>query len=170
MNVTEATTLVLAAQMALCGCRQLERFDTGERGAYCGSVVAGDFTRRGFAPGLRLRLTLDMAALQVSPGTLQTDDQSDGPCSPLPTFDRAPMRVTRELFADALAGLDLGPGHDFSFVAWVDSTCRGSAMAIVSLMHSGNVEVRLLARAPLDDAESSGHFAVFPLERTDCSF
>ena len=34
------------------GCRDLERFDTGASGAYCGRIIDSDFTRAGFTPGL----------------------------------------------------------------------------------------------------------------------
>ena len=60
----------------------------------------------------------------------------------MPSFDQAPLQVTQEVFADSLSQLDLGQGRDFNLIAWVDSTCQGSALSIVSLMHSGDVEVR----------------------------
>jgi hypothetical protein len=119
-------------------------------------------------PGLGLRLTLDVAQLDSAPGSLHSNDASSGPCAPAPTFDRAPLQVTRELMADPLSLLELGPGREHNFVAWVDTTCQGSALSIVSLMHSGDVEVRLLSRAASDDGDSAGHFGVFQLERSDC--
>jgi hypothetical protein len=159
---------VLASSGGLA-CRDLERFDTGDTGAYCGKIIDSDFTRAGFAPGLGLRLTLDVDALATAPGTLTTDDASLGPCAPLPQFDHAPLLVTPELFADPLSQLEFGSMRDHNFLAWVDSSCQGSALAVVSLMHTGQVEVRLLRRGTgtLGDT-SAQQFGVFQLERTDC--
>ncbi len=158
------------AGLALASCRDFERFDTGDTGAYCGSIIDSDFTRSGFAPGLGLRLTLDVDALAVAPGTLTTNDAAaPGPCSPLPEFDHAPLHVTPELFADPLSQLEFGAMRDHNFVAWVDSTCQGSALAVVSLMHGGQVEVRLLRHGTGVAGDTSpDQFGVFQLERTDC--
>jgi hypothetical protein len=161
-NARVAGILVVAG----LGCRDLERFDTGETGAYCGTIIDGSFTRRGFAEGLVLRLTLDIDALATAPGTLTTGDADTGSCSPLPEFDHAPLIVTPEVFADPLSQIEFGSTREHNFVAWVDSTCQGSALAVVSLMHTGDVEVRLLRRG-LDRA-APGHLGVFQLQRTDC--
>lgn len=152
------------------GCRDLGRFDTGEAGAYCGRIIDSDFTRAGFAPGLGMRLTLDIDALEEAPGTLSTDDAA-GPCSPLPEFQAAPLLVTPALFADPLSQLEFGGTRDYNFMAWVDSTCQGSALAVVSLMHTGQVEVRLLRRGTgVDGGPPPEQFGVFQLERNDCVF
>jgi hypothetical protein len=163
---------IAALPLLALGCRDLDRFDTGESGAYCGSIIDSDFTRAGFAAGLGLRLTLDMDALDVAPGTLSTNDAAPpGPCSPLPEFDRAPLRVTPELFADPLSQLEFGPTRHHNFMSWVDSSCQPSALAVVSLMHTGQVEVRLLRRGTgLTGEASPDQFGVFLLERTDCVF
>ena len=161
----------LALYLAPCaglGCRDLERFDTGTSGAYCGQIINGEFTRRGFAAGLGMRVTLDIDALQYAPGTLSTDDAVMGQCAPQPLFDHAALQVTPELFADPLSLLEFGATRDHNFIAWVDSTCQGSALAVVSLMHTGDVEVRLLRRGEPGDAPSPGDFGVFQLQRTDC--
>jgi hypothetical protein len=150
------------------GCRDLERFDTGDTGAYCGSIVDSDFTRSGFQPGLGLRLTLDIDALNVAPGSLSTNDAALGPCSPVPEFDQAPLRVTPQLFADPLSQLNFGSTREYNMLAWVDSACQGSALAVVSLMHTGEVEVRLLRRGNAADIEAPGEFGVFQLQRSDC--
>jgi hypothetical protein len=164
--------LALTASALLGGCRDLERFDTGESGAYCGPIIDSGFTRAGFIPGLGLRLTLDIDALQIAPGTLSTDDAATGPCSPLPEFDDAPLRVTQELLADPLSLLEFGATREYNFMAWVDSTCRGSALAVVSLMHTGQVEVRLLRRGvgPMGETSVPDAFGVFQLERNDCAY
>ena len=160
--------LALAVGLGL-GCRDLERFDTGDSGAYCGNIIDGEFTRRGFEAGLGMRLTLDIDALQLAPGVLSTDDGEAGPCAPQALFENAPLVVTPQLFSDPLSLLEFGAIRDFNFVSWVDSTCQGSALAVVSLMHTGDVEVRLLRRNnPTEDADSPGNFGVFQLQRTDC--
>ncbi|MEO8183557.1 MAG: hypothetical protein ABI895_32390 [Deltaproteobacteria bacterium] len=153
--------LLLAPQ----GCRDLDRFDTGASGAYCGQIIDSAFTRRGFDAGLGMRLTLDIDLLQQAPGTLSTNDTK---CAPQPLFDHAPLQVTPELFADPLSLLEFGATRDANFVAWVDSTCQGSALAVVSLMHTGDVEVRLLRRGDASGEATPGDFGVFQLKRTDC--
>lgn len=161
---------LVLAPIALAACRDLERFDTGDTGAYCGTIIDSDFTRSGFGPGLGMRLTLDIDALASAPGQLSTNDAA-GPCAPLPEFANAPLHVTPELFADPLSQLEFGATRDHNFMAWVDSTCQGSALAVVSLMHTGEVEVRLLRRGsggPGDTAPDE--FGVFQLERNDCTF
>jgi hypothetical protein len=156
---------------ALSACRDLERFDTGESGAYCGSIIDSNFTRAGFPPGLSLRLTLDIDALAYAPGTLSTNDVPGNPCSPSPEFDNAPLLITPELFSDPLSQLEFGQSRDHNFMAWVDSTCQGSALAVVSLMHTGQVEVRLLRRGNgLLGEASPNELGVFQLERVDCAF
>jgi hypothetical protein len=158
----------LAAIATLGSCNDLERFDTGESGAYCGSIIDSDFTRAGFDPGIAMRLTLDIDALAVAPGTISTNDAA-GPCSPSPEFVAAPLRVTPELFSDPLSQLEFGQNRDHNFMAWVDSTCRGSALAVVSLMHTGQVEVRLLRSGNgLAGDGAPNELGVFQLERTNC--
>ena len=162
--------LVALAGLAALGCRDLDRFDTGETGAYCGNIIGGAFTRRGFNEGLGLRLTLDIDALQRAPGTISTDDRETGPCAPQALFEAAPLRVTPELFADPFSLLEFGATRDHNFVAWVESTCQGSALAVVSLMHTGDAEVRLLRSGTAVGADTPGDFGVFQLRRTDCEF
>jgi hypothetical protein len=155
--------------LALAGCRSLDRFDTGDDGAFCGNIIDSSFTRRGFEPGLTMRLTLDIDALHDEPGRLSTND-AEGLCAPDPSFADAKLHVTPELFADPLSLLEFGSTRDHNFVAWVDSTCQGSALAVISLMRTGDVEVRLLRRGLTANDETPGDFSVFQLERTDCQF
>jgi hypothetical protein len=162
--------VALGALAAVPGCRDLDRFDTGQSGAYCGNIIDGSFTRRGFEEGLGLRLTLDIDALQRAPGTLSTDDRDFGPCAPQALFEAAPLRVTPELFADPLSLLEFGATRDHNFMAWVESTCQGSALAVISLMHTGDAEVRLLRSGTPLGADTPGDFGVFQLRRTDCEF
>jgi hypothetical protein len=157
------------ALLVLGGCRDLDRFDTGTDGAYCGTIVESDFTRKGFDTLPMLRLTLDIDQLTVAPGTLSSNDPT-GLCSPLAQFEQAPLLVTSELYADPLSLLEFGTSREYNFISWVDSTCLGRTMAIVSLMHDDNVEVRLLR--PGSPASTSGpdsnEFGVWQLQR-DCT-
>ncbi len=171
-----------AVALFAAGCRDLSRFDTGATGAYCGRIIDSDFTRSsGFARGLELRLTLDVDRLHTAPGSLSSrDGEEPSSCSPAPEFDNAELRVTPQLFTDPLSQLEFGSTRDHNFVTWVDSTCHGGTLAVVSLMQTGDVEVRLLRRGPAapagadagarEAAESPGEFGVFQLDRTDCEF
>lgn len=156
----------LLALAATSACRDLDRFDTGPDGAYCGAIVQSAFTRKGFGSLPTLRLTLDVDQLTVAPGTLSSNDVT-GPCSPLPQFEQAPLQVTQELYADPLSLLEFGAAREYNFLTWVDSTCQGRTLAVVSLMSDDNVEVRLL-RPGTPDNPDSNEFGVFQLQR-DCS-
>jgi len=165
------------------GCRDLSRFDTEGSEAYCGSMVSSPLFQEGFVPEgvpppLRLELLLDTDALSTIPGELTTDDADRGLCSDdgRPLIDRAPLRAISELSHDALSTFEFGDGRDHNFFAWVDSTCQGTMLAVVSLMSDGNVEVRLLkpAALPPPDAppDRKPGFALFSLTREEegCNF
>jgi hypothetical protein len=156
----------LCALVATSACRDLDRFDTGPDGGYCGGIVQSAFTRKGFDSLPALRLTLDANQLTSAPGTLSSNDVT-GPCSPLPQFDRAPLMVTQELFSDPLSLLEFGAAREYNFLSWVDSTCQGRSLAVVSLMSDDNVEVRLLRPGTLERPDSN-EFGVFQLQK-DCS-
>jgi hypothetical protein len=164
--------VVLAAP--LCSCQSLARFDTKDGGAYCGPIVSAQFVRTlesegGFQGSLRLRLEIDTDHLTTLPGKLTTDDAQDGPCMPRATFDRASLRVTPEVVHDALSTMTFEDGQVQNIVAWVDSTCRGPMLAVVSLLKSDRVDVRLLqpsAAAAAGDTKRDA-FALFSLDRLD---
>jgi len=111
------------------------------------------------------------------PGSLTTNDGSSapvadggassssaGPCKPNKTFDHAPLRVTPQVAHDSLSLMTFEEGQAHNVVAWVDSTCRGKMLAIVSLYNRDRVEVRLLKPAPTKST-SSDAFALFTLSR-----
>ena len=176
-------TLAIAAAAWLGGCRNLSRFDTEPPAAYCGAIVGGSafhdgFIRSGAPPSLELSLTLDTSSLTTRPGTLTSNDAATGFCSPAPLLNGAPLRAIPTMLNDALSQADLGPGHEHTFFAWIDSVCQGTMLAVISLLTNGDVEVRLLkpgpeqpADAPADPAKSSG-FALFYLQRraNGCGF
>jgi len=175
--------LASIAGIALLGCRSLERFDTKPPTAYCGALVGAPLFHEGFVPigappSLSLRLELDMNSLTSRPGTLTSNDRTTGFCSDKgrPLFEGASLRAIPQLTNDALSQAEFGEGHDLDFFAWVDSTCQGTMLAVVSLLKNGDVEVRLLKPAP-DPPPSAGPekqpgFALFYLQRHEagCSF
>jgi hypothetical protein len=174
-------SVVLIGLAALTGCRNLERFDTAKPAAYCGSLVGttvfhAGFIGNGAPPDLQLRLELDTSSLADRPGTLSSNDADAGFCKPAPLFTEAPLRAIPEVLHDALSQVDLGQGHEHDFFAWVDSTCQGTMLAVVSLLTNGAVEVRLLKPgpdvSPMADPEQRSGFALFYLQRseTGCSF
>lgn len=184
-------SIFLLATLALTSaCRNVDRFDTKGNAAYCGDIVYAPSFTDGFLvdnqpPQLRLKLTLDTSQLTTFsddttalPGTLTTNDASTGLCSETgqALFQAAPLRTIPQVYHDALSGLTFGEGHDEDFFAWVDSTCLGTMLALVSLLRGGEVEVRLFkpAALPPPDSEAAKRpgFALFSLKRNDqgCEF
>lgn len=165
----------LAALLSFA-CKDLERYDTQGGEAYCGNIVGAEFIRTptrlgGFSQELRVRVTFDSSSLNSSPGTLSSNDTS-GPCAPEPTFNAAPFIPIQELSSDPLSQLSFGDGRDYNFIAWVESSCRGPVMAVVSLMNDQQLELRLL-RAPEQTPEGQRpSFALFRTERSQgsCGF
>jgi hypothetical protein len=176
-------SLVALGLLASAGCRSLDRFETEAPEAYCGSLVGAPqfhegFVRKGSPPSLSLRLELDMSALTTRPGTLTSNDRTTGLCKDKdrPLFEQASLRAIPHLANDTLSQADFGEGHDHDFFAWVDSTCQGTMLAVVSLLKNDAVEVRLLKPAadppPDSPPERRPGFALFYLERRDsgCGF
>ncbi|HTM44320.1 MAG TPA: hypothetical protein VL137_05165 [Polyangiaceae bacterium] len=159
----------MIAAAFLWGCNNLDRFDTTDGSAYCGQITDGRFVREGFQRQLELQLHIDTSRLQSVPGDLTSFDKLTGPCKPQALFSHAALRVPQATLADPLSTLQLDESHDYNFVAWVQSSCQGPMLAVVSLMKSGAVEVRLLDAPP--NATSEGSFGVFHLQRqAACSF
>jgi hypothetical protein len=176
-------SFVALGLLTSAGCRSLDRFETEAPSAYCGSLVGAPqfhegFVRKGSPPSLSLRLELDMSALTTRPGTLTSDDRETGLCQAKdrPLFEQASLRAIPHLANDTLSQVDFGEGHDHDFFAWVDSTCQGTMLAVVSLLKNDAVEVRLLKPAadppPDSPPERQPGFALFYLERRDsgCGF
>jgi hypothetical protein len=171
-------SVVVVALLVGSGCDSLERFDTTGKSAFCGSIVGSQFvwtpdTRGGFARSMYVKLTIDASALNTVPGRLSSDDAKDGPCAPSPTFDRAKLVVTPEVVNDPLSSLTFSDGQAQNVLAWVDSTCRGKMLAVLSLYKTNHVELRLLKPgAQGNDPANRDAFALFPLERNDsgCGF
>ena len=143
--------------------------------AYCGQVVDSKFvltpsSQGGFDRTLRMRLRLDTDHLSDHPGNVTTYDADGGPCKGAPTFDDAELVVTSEVQNDPLSTLAFDEGQVLNIVAWIDSTCRGKMLGVVSLYKSNRVEVRLLK--PGTSPGSRDAFALFRLERSEngCGF
>jgi hypothetical protein len=153
-------TLALLGAPLLLGCRNVDRFDTEGGAAYCGEMI--NFGENGFVrgePNLAMQLELDTDSLTVQPGVITTSDRlitradgtvasEGGVCTPLPLFDAAALRAIPEIMGDQLSLLEFGDGREYNFFAWVDSTCLGTVVAVVSLMKNDTVEIRLLKPRP----------------------
>ncbi len=164
--VATATLTVLTS-----GCHDVSRF-SNDGDHYEGSIVSGDFVRAGFDATTRLCVVLDANHLQDTPGTLTS---SDG------RFARTALRPIPQIWHDPLSTLTFGEGRvqNVVYVAspLADADTGGDTFAFVSLMQSGDVEVRIVRGAPTNDGgtgSSSGNvFGVFSLTRTSgaaCSF
>lgn len=167
--------LILA--LSALGCQKLDRFDTTDGQAYCGSVVGAQFiltppSEGGFQRTLLMRAEIDTNLLNTTPAWITTDDAKDGPCEPQPTFDEAPVRVTPEILEDSMSLMTFEDGRDHNLIGWAQSTCRGPMLTIVTLLETDEVEVRLLKPAPIPTVDGERDaFALFALKRAaDCGF
>jgi len=171
-------SLALCAASTL-GCSNLDGFSSKRGEAYCGTITAVPDFQDGFVEDnspstLELSLVLDTSKLNSEPGRLSSND-FQGICgtpeAPQVLFSDAPMRAIPALQHDLLSALTFGEGHDHDFFTYVDSTCQGTMLAVVSLMKNNYVEIRLFkpaAKPPPEPyvptaAETPG-FAVFHLD------
>jgi hypothetical protein len=174
----------LAALVGLAGCKDIDRFTTDPDESYCGKIVSASIVRRGFSTSVCMRLTFDAQHVNDKPGSLWTDDGM---------FTATPLRSIPELSNDPLLTLNFGEGREKNLLYAIDPVDpeRGPAVtAVVSLMHSGETEVRLFRGAaggpdPAASPDGGPHldgpplFGVFaPLRRregtcsaeTDCAW
>jgi len=168
-----ALALALTAAAAT-GCHDLSSFSSGA-GSYAGPVVQAQFVLAGMDPSTTLCMTLDTDHLQDGPGNLST---SDG------RFGTVPLRPIPQIWQDPLSTFTFGEGRlkNLMYVATASTPFSdgngNDVFAVVSLMQSGGIEVRLIRGAPglsLDGgSESTGGnlFAVFDLTRQSgpCSY
>jgi hypothetical protein len=183
--------LSLATLLTTLACRDLERFDTKNDQAYCGDLVSGMSFDDGFWPDnepklLRMQLTeLNTNLLSTFsndtasiPAWLTSNDAAHGLCAEQgqALFEHAPLRSIPQIDHDSIATLSFGEGHDQDFFAWVDSTCQGTMLALVSLLRNNDIELRLFKPAPLPrpraPAGERPGFALFYLRRNNhgCGF
>lgn len=169
-------------------CRSLERFDTTGDPAFCGDLVSGPSFHDGFVVDGKpwtLSLALDLDSSKLSSfadnrsailGSLTSNDSESGLCPEQPLFKSAPLRAIPQVYHDTLSTLSFGEGHDEDFFAFIDSTCQGTMVALVSLLRNGHVEVRLFKPARLPDemapSDQRPGYALFYLTRNDsgCEF
>jgi hypothetical protein len=177
-SLRASCALIALCAIAASSCGDLDSFSSKPGDAYCGTIGLPIF-QTGFVDDdspatLELALTLDMSKLDTLPGVLRSNDPQ-GICgtadAPQVLFADAPLRAIPELQHDVLSALTFGEGHEHDFFAWVDSTCQGTMLAVVSLMKNNYVELRLFKPAPLPGphptaAESPG-FALFHLNPKD---
>jgi hypothetical protein len=182
LSPTRCALLALAL-VASVSCRNLDSFDTQPGEAYCGPLISQPAFQDGFVPTgsrptLELSLTLDTSKLSSEPGILRSNDATTGLCASTTgaLFQDAPLRAIPQVDHDVLSQLTFGEGHEHDFFAWVDSSCQGTMLAVVSLLKNDQVEIRLFkpARLPPPNAtpaESPG-FAVFhfELQKDGCGF
>ena len=177
------TALCGAFCAAAFGCSSLDRFDTNGDDAYCGEIVGGPDFHDGFIPDLapprlEIGLEIDAGALTSRPGVLTSNDRETGLCTAEghALFESAPLRAIPELLNDPLSTLEFGEGRDHNLFAWVDSSCQGTLLGVLSLLRNDNVELRLFKPATLPAPEAAAGerpgFALFYLRRRDhgCEF
>ncbi len=176
MNRLVAISLV--SLLSTTGCKDLSRFDN-QGDHYEGDVISGRFVRAGVDSTTRACLTFDTLRLQDAPGSLTT---SDG------RFHNVALRAIPQVWHDKLSTLSLSSDEERTllyaatpFAPAVDggfsAQKEADSIVIVSLMRTGEIELRLLRGAPLDvntieTAPELPLFAVFHLARKPgaCSF
>lgn len=164
-------TLALVVWGAL-GCDEIARFDNSDGSAFCGNIVGGIFVREGFDRQARLQLQLDTASLDRFPGKITSDDGATMPCGDERLFDDAKLRISEKLQADPLSTLAFGESRELNLLTWVDSSCDGTYLAVISLMRNSEVEVRLMRSRAGDSGEEQGPFGVFRLRKNkeECGY
>jgi len=162
--------LVAIGAVGASGCDDVSEYTTGPDERYCGSVVPGPFVRQGFGPGVRMRMSFDASRLGSEPGVISTD---------YGTFGEAPLRAIPQLQNDPLSTLQFGEGRSRNLLLGLLPADGQTAVAVVSLMENGDVEVRILRGAPPPTGvsavpvhEAGSLFAVFKLskQRGLCGF
>jgi hypothetical protein len=141
--------VVLVALGAFCftpACRDLSGFNTNG-GSYQGAVIAAPFVLAGIAnSSTTLCLTLDTNHLQDTPGSIWT---SDG------RFMGSPMRSIPQIWQDPLSTFQFGDGRLKNMMYMARATVPfddgdgNDVLTVVSLMQSGDIEVRLIRGAPI---------------------
>jgi hypothetical protein len=160
----------LAALSVVGGCRDLSGFSTTDGDRYEGPVVSAGFVLAGIQPTTQLCLTLDTDRLQDAPGAISTNDG---------TLNQVALRPIPQIWHDPLSTLSFGEGRLKNLVYVAKATSGDDVFVVISLMQSGDVEVRLLRGAPGLSADGAASatpggnlFAVFSLSRYrgPCSF
>ncbi len=160
----------LAVVAATSACRDLSGFSTTDGDRYENAVIDAGFVLAGLHPNTTLCLTIDTDHLQDAPGAISTDDG---------LFHKVPLRPIPQLWHDPLSTFSFGEGRLKNLLYVATASTGDDVFVVVSLMQSGDVEVRLLRGAPSLPADgglattSGGNlFAVFDLGRKSgpCSY
>ncbi len=160
--------LLLSSLALALGCADTGRFssDKEKNESWCGIVTSASFVRAGIEPGTKLRLLLDADALQTSPGRIWTSALATGE-----RFTASRLEVIPQLMHDPLSTLTFGEGRLKNAIAVAD-LAGTQVLVVVSLMQSGEVEVRLVrgATGAADAGAPPLIFGVFRLTREigDC--
>jgi hypothetical protein len=163
-------SLAVMAVACTVACRDLSGFSTTNGDRYDNPVVGAGFVLSGIQPTTSLCLTLDTDHLQDTPGAISTDDG---------LFKTAPLRPIPQLWHDPLSTFSFGEGRLKNLLYVASTTAGDDVFVVVSLMQSGDIEVRLLRGAPTlpgDSGEAPAGpvniFAVFDLSRKTgpCSY
>jgi hypothetical protein len=190
MNPATHPIAWLLAALACLGCRDLDRFNTRNGESYCGNLVGQGTISTGFEepgwvgtrskPILSLSLnTGDLFREGGVPAVITSRDAAFGPCGPdRPLFDKAKVRTIPKSLGDRVSAMHLGEDHEEDVATFVDSTCSGSMVGILSLIQNGDVELRLLRPVPerAGDApvppDAAARFGLFALAKTKegCGF
>ncbi len=130
------------------GCEDLSSFSTAPNEVYRGDIIQPEEVRKGFGRFSRLELTLDMAKIDESPGTMTVVSRDELGGEEI-IFDAALLAPISSLKYDALSGIDFPTGRlkNYILVATVSSARFSGAEAIIvlSLMSNGSVEVRIIS-------------------------
>lgn len=188
MSVARRLLLLALALPAAGGCEDLSQFravgDEVFRGRVVGQnevdCVAGEpcaFIRRGFSEASVVELTFDPTQATSAPGTITTSGETCGP-----TFTDEPLRPIPALLHDQLSLYDFpGEGRLRNYMFALKPTsgplAGRDAIAFVSLLRSGDLELRILSGAGTQDCSTDpdctrylagecDYFGVFHLERT----
>jgi hypothetical protein len=155
-------------------CSETGRFSTAAGESYCGTVVAASFVRAGVPLGAKMRLQLDADALQKTPGRLWTTEIAPAASGPGEALSGEVLASIPQLAHDPLSTLSFGEGRVKNVIA-VAKTGPRQMMVVISLLQSGEVEVRLIrgtspGSLPAATDDPPQIFGVFRLskEKGDC--
>jgi hypothetical protein len=169
---------LLLCTTLLFGCADVAKWSTPPGESYCGVVTTATFVRAGMNEGTKLRLELDAERLQTSPGRMWSTPFQSGE-----RFDGLELRVIPQLLHDPLSTLTFGEGRVKSAIMVgdlrsADGKSTSEVMVFLSLMQSGDVEIRVVRGASAGSAPGDAGpigappqlFGVFALERNqgDC--
>lgn len=156
-------------------CADTARWSTQEGESYCGNVTSASFVRAGMTEGTQLRIELDAEGLQNAPGRIWSTPFVTGE-----RFTGTALRAIPQLLHDPLSTLSFGEGRVKNAIVigdltTADGTATNEVFVVLSLLQSGDVEVRVMrgasqGSAPPSDKTPPQLFGVFRLtkQKGDC--